>query len=374
MSLASQRPWAKRLLLTAAVIAVLVGLYALAGFLVVPHVLRSELTGYVDTHYHRRLALGDIRFNPFTLTLDARDLSVPDTDGSPMVGAGLLHVELSIASLWRRAASFRNIFIERPFARAIVRPDGVLNLQALAAPAAQPGPPAAPGVMRLVIDRFTMSQGRATFDDLMAARRFHTELKPVTFELRDFSTIAAAADAYSLDITTTLGERFQWRGNIGVAPAPSRGRFEVTDLHAGTLASLLGDALPVEVSSGLVGIQGDYVLSVGQTSNLRVGLSRLTVTDLGVRPRKGMTDYVDLARIEVDGSTFDLAQRAVSIGPVRLNGGTIRIRRTPTGRLNILELMASASGSQPAAAPSSAGPASAQPAAPAAAPSPPPPA
>jgi len=351
VSLTSQRPGVKRLLLAAAVVVVLVGLYALAGFLAVPHVLRSELVGYVDTHYHRRLALGDIRFNPFTLTLEVRDASVPDADGSPMVGAGLLHVELSIASLWRRAASFRHVLIERPFARAIVRPDGVLNLEALAAPAAPSGPP---GVMRLVVDRFTVSQGRATYDDRTAARRSDIELTPINFELRDFSTIAAAADAYSLDITTTLGERFHWSGNIGVAPGASRGRFEVTALHAATLAKLLGDALPAEVSSGLVGVQGDYVLSVGQSSNLHVGLSRLTVTDLGVRPRKGMTDYVDLSKIEVEGSTFDLAQHAVSIGPVRLNGGTIRIWRTPEGTLNVSELMASASTSQPAAAPTAA--------------------
>src|SRR5579885_1317897 len=122
--LAFQRSWFKRVLLAAAVIAVLVALYALLGFLAVPHVVRSELTGYLDTHYHRRVALGDIRFNPFTLTLDVRGLSVPDADGTPMIGADLLHVELSIASLWRRAASFRDIRIERPFVRAIVRPDG----------------------------------------------------------------------------------------------------------------------------------------------------------------------------------------------------------------------------------------------------------
>ncbi|MGH8218281.1 MAG: DUF748 domain-containing protein [Steroidobacteraceae bacterium] len=339
----------KRLLLTAAIVAVLVGLYALAGFLAVPHVLRSELVSYIDTHYHRRLALGDIRFNPFTLTLDVRNLSLPDADGTPMVGAGLLHVELSIASVWRRAASFRDILIERPFAHVVVRPDGALNLAALETPAAPPPPGPAPAVVRLVVDRFTVDQGRATYDDRTAAKPFHTELTPIDFELRDFSTIAAAADAYSLDITTTLGEHFQWSGNIGVSPDASRGRFEVTALRAATLASFLGNALPpLEISSGLIGIQGDYVLSVGSTTDLRVGLSRLTVSSLGIGPRKGASDDIDLSNIEVDGSTFDLAQHALDIGPVRLNGGTIRVWRTPAGILNVAELMAHAPASQAA--------------------------
>lgn len=344
MSLTLQRPWLKRALLVASGLVVLVGLYAVAGFLVVPHVLRSELTGYVASHYHRRIALGDIRFNPFTLTLDVREFSLPDADGTPMVGAGLLHVELSIASLWRRAMSFRHILIERPFAHAIVRPDGTLNFAALAPPAA-PSEQTAParadgGITRLVIDRLTVSGGRAMYDDRTASRPFHTELSPVNFELRDFSTIAKAADEYSLDIATTLGERFHWSGTIGVYPAASRGRFEVSALEARTLASIAGDALPLDVSSGLIGLQGSYELSVGAAANLHVGLTRLTVNQLGLRPRKAASDYVDLARIEVDDSTFDLGQHALAVGPVRLDGGTIRVWRAPAGTLNISELMA----------------------------------
>ena len=350
MRLASQRPWVKRVLIAATIVAALVGLYALAGFVAVPHVLRSELTGYVDTHYHRRLALGEIRFNPFTLTLDARDLSLPDADGTPMVGASLLHVEVSIASLWRRAASFRNILIERPFARVVVRPDGVLNLAALQGPAApqQPASTAPAGTIRLAIDRFTVDEGQATYDDRTAARPFHTELTPVKFELRDFSTIASAANTYSLDVATTLGERFHWSGNIGIAPGASRGRFEVSALRAGTLVSLLGDALPpLRVSSGLIGARGDYTLSVGRSSNLRVELNRLNVSHLGVRPRGGRTDYVDLSSLEVGGSTFDLAQHALGVGSVRIDGGTFRIWRTPAGTLNINELLVERHSSAP---------------------------
>lgn len=353
MWLAFQRRWLKRVLLAASVLIVLAGLYAVAGFLVVPHLVRSQLTDYAASHYHRRIALGDIRFNPFTLTLDVRDLALPDADGAPMVGAGRLHVELSIASLWRRAMSFRDILIERPFARAIVRPDGALNLTALPTPAnpSEQRPPAHTGAVRLVIDRLTVAAGRATYDDRTASRPFHTELAPINFELRDFSTLAAAADQYSLDIMSSLGERFRWSGTLGVNPAQSRGRFEVAALRAATLASLAGQALPLGVSSGLIALQGTYELTVGAPTDLHVGVSRLTVSQLGVRPRKASSDSIDLAKIEVDASTFDLGRRALTIGPVRLDGGTIRVWRTPAGTLNLSDLMGPPpAGAAPAAA------------------------
>src|SRR5262249_54532094 len=71
----------RRWLILSAVILVLVAAYAAFGFLGVPHLVRSNLESFVSTHYSRHIAVGDIRFNPFTLTLEIRAVSLPDTDG-----------------------------------------------------------------------------------------------------------------------------------------------------------------------------------------------------------------------------------------------------------------------------------------------------
>src|SRR5450631_1289856 len=114
----------RRYLVWSAIAAALVGIYAAAGYWGVPHLLRSSLQNFVATHYQRKLSLGEIRFNPFNLRLDVRDLSLPDRDAQPMLGFGHLQVALQIASLWRRAPSFRNIELEQPFARLLIRSDG----------------------------------------------------------------------------------------------------------------------------------------------------------------------------------------------------------------------------------------------------------
>ena len=74
-----------------AILVVLVGAYALVGFFAVPRLLRSNATEFVATEYGRKLEVGEIRFNPFTLVLRVRDLSFPDSEGQPLVGfRGLL--------------------------------------------------------------------------------------------------------------------------------------------------------------------------------------------------------------------------------------------------------------------------------------------
>ncbi|HEV2286268.1 MAG TPA: hypothetical protein VGR80_09510, partial [Steroidobacteraceae bacterium] len=111
----------RRMILIAAAL-VLLGAYAAAGFLAVPHFARQAASDFVRTHYGRTLAIGDLRFNPFTLNLDVAPVALPDADGGPLVSFEHLHVGLELASLWRLAPSFGEIVLERPYVRAVIRP------------------------------------------------------------------------------------------------------------------------------------------------------------------------------------------------------------------------------------------------------------
>ncbi len=353
MQLISRKPWVRRLAFAAAVIVVLVGAYALAGFVGVPHWLRSGLQNYVASHYRRQLSLGDIRFNPFTLTLDARDISFPDVDSTPMLGAGGLHVQLQLASLWRRGPSFSEIVLTRPFVRALVRHDGSLNLADLEKPFAGAAPKPAPqksGPMRLFIGRLAVLDGRSTYEDMSRPTPFRAELQPINFDLRDFSTVGNASNEYALDFATPIGERFHWSGTLAVEPLASRGQFEISALQARTLWSFVRDALHFEIPSGVIALSGAYDLTAGNPANLQVDVHQLTVSNLGVKPPAAANDYVDLKLLDVRNTHVDLAQRSLTIGTVQLTGGTLRAWVNPNGTLNFSDLVAASPGGGPAAA------------------------
>src|SRR5581483_10812207 len=185
---------ARRYVIASSIVVFLLASYTVAGFWAVPHFLRSGVTEFVSQHYGRKLAVGDIRFNPYTLTLDIADLALPDSDGQPMLGFGHLHVDLQAMSLLKLGPSFREIVLEKPLVRAVIRRDGALNLADLGKgfassptppPAKKPSEPA-----RLYIDRFEVIDGSSTFEDLSHATPFRTEFKPIAFELRNFNTRA----------------------------------------------------------------------------------------------------------------------------------------------------------------------------------------
>jgi Domain of Unknown Function (DUF748) len=330
---------ARRIIIWSGIVVVLVAAYAVIGFAGVPALIRSQGTAFVMHKYQRTLQLGDIHFNPFTLELELRDFAFPDADGKPMLGAHRLYVNLQLASLWNRGATFKDIQLEQPAVHAQLRTDGSLNLADLAKPFANqpPSPSSAPA--RVFLRHLAVSGGEFTFLDLAHPDTLHAELQPVNFELRDFNTVGNGRNGYSLAAATPAGEQFNWSGNIEVAPVASHGGFSVKALRVTTLTGFAGPALPLSVSSGLITLDGGYDFRIHDgVAGLKVDLGSLALTDLALRPQNGQTDYVILPRIEVDGTHVDLARRSVLVDAVKVSGGRIHGWLNDDGSLNLAQL------------------------------------
>jgi hypothetical protein len=335
----------RRHLIALAVVVALIGAYAAAGFLAVPHFARQGLQDFVHQHYGRTLTLGAIHCNPFTLTLEVTGLSLPDADGQPLLAFERLRIRVQLASLWRLAPSFREILLERPYVRAVIRSDGALNLADLgkgfpSAPARAPQKSPPP---RLFIQRLAVISGTAAFED--RTRPFHAEFKPIAFELRDFSTTARTENDYTLNAASPEGERLIWSGTLRLEPLSSHGEFEIADLHASTLWRYLRESLPFEIDSGVIAIKGDYDLASGVGPlGLKLNVRSTAVTNLGLKPNGGAQHYIDVARIEVTDTRLDLARHSLDIAKVQLSGGDIKAWLSQAGRLNLLELLSAPAG------------------------------
>jgi Domain of Unknown Function (DUF748) len=337
----------RRLLLWVALPAlVLLLLYTVLGFFLVPHLVQSGVKDFVSKNYHRQVALGDVRFNPYTLRLDVRDFSLPDADGQPMVSFRHLLVDLTVASIWRRGPDFESILLEQPFARVLIRPDGTLNFSELALPPS-PGekPEPNPKPTRLFINHFSVLGGNVAFEDRAHPSEFRTEIKPITFDLRNFATVGKEGGTYALSGASDAGERFSWSGTLTTYPLASHGQFEVGNLQAQTIWNYLRDSVQFELPSGVISIAGNYDFTAATSPvGLGVVVHDVTVTDLGVRPKGATDDYFKLTRLEVHETRADVAKRTVEIGSVRLAGAEVRAWMPGAGgaAVNLMELVGAA--------------------------------
>jgi hypothetical protein len=95
--------------LAAAAIAMIVGLW-----LGVPAALRWGIETVAAREIGRPIQVGEIRFNPFKLQLEVRDLSVGGSSGEaqPLLSLGELHAQISVGSVWRLAPIVKSLRLQ----------------------------------------------------------------------------------------------------------------------------------------------------------------------------------------------------------------------------------------------------------------------
>ncbi len=117
-------------ILIASVLLVLV--FALTGFFVIPPVLKSLLVKNLSEKLHRSVALEAIGFNPFTLNLSLKGFVVKERQGAEtFVSFQELVVNLEALSLPKRALIISEIKLVKPYVLVSRDRDGAYNFSDL---------------------------------------------------------------------------------------------------------------------------------------------------------------------------------------------------------------------------------------------------
>ncbi|MFO1400194.1 MAG: DUF748 domain-containing protein [Steroidobacteraceae bacterium] len=326
--------------------------WALAGFLWVPRLARHAIEDYVRHDLGRRVAIGHIAFNPFTLVAEVRDFALAEADGTPVASFALLRVDAeAFGSLVHRAWTLRELRLEKPVVDVRIDGQGRLNLAALV-PAPQPGappPPARRGPLPAVrVGLLSVEDGSVGFQDRSHGRPFAATLAPIHFRLNDFRTTPAHENAYHFDAETLAHEKLGWSGHFTVQPLGSDGEFSIAALRVATLAGYLRDALPVALPSGSIDLAGRYQLRLDGTVDLDVELPRIALHDLALAPRDAGADaaadaapWIRVPTLELDGTTLSLAARRVHVDAVRVADAGVTLWRDAAG-FNLGRLVARA--------------------------------
>ena len=335
-----------------AIVVVLLALYAFAGFIIAPRLVRSALMKEIPKNVSGALpAVGNIHINPFLFQLTVDNFSLSDAHGEKLLGFQRLFVDFDLSSIWHRAYSFGNIHLDSPYVSALIAKDGTLNLLQLRP---KPGPvkPAEKNpdndddIPALRIGSFKVNAGLLTYEDRSRPDVFAARLEPINFELRDFST-GAGGGKFTLTGASKLGEHVAWRGHLSVDPIESDGEIHVDGLLAHTLWSYLEDQLSFVVNSGKIDIAATYKFSLQDATadsaahaNLQVDVSKVALNDFTVRPKDADTDWISVPSLLIADTHVDLAKREARVERLSLSGVKLDAWLEPDGSVNLMKLAA----------------------------------
>ena len=328
-----------KLVIAVAIVAALIGLYALLGFKVAPGIVRNKAIEYVRAEYGRELTLGEIRIHPFKLQFEARDVAFPDADGARMLGFERVFADFELSSLWKRALYFRQVDVDLPYVRAVIRPDGSMNFADLTPrtpPAEDDEPP------RVWIADLDIDGGVVDFLDRARRQPFERTFDPVTFHLQEFKTTPEGGD-FLLHARSESDEQFDWKGHFALAPVvSSEGEFTIAGLRAAGVGEFLGEVLSYQLTSGLIDLGGRYRLALGSTTELELTLPSIELNTLALRARGVEEDWIQVPTVAISDTVVAMPANSATIGRVAVSGLSAKVWLDKDGAINLVRLFAPA--------------------------------
>jgi len=320
----------------------LLALYTLLGFFVLPPIVKKVAPRQLATLLHRQVAIEKVRINPYALSLTVRGLAVTGPDGRPFVSWDELYVNFQASSLFRWAWTFDEIRLVKPFGEVILLKDGRLNFSDMIdtttnAPPKPNAPAAIPGVN---IFRLEITNGFFALEDRTRRSVFRSEYRPINLLLRDFTTHPNRDTPYSFHAESDAGRSITWAGDLAVQPLRSSGHLEITGVRLPRFQPYLEDSTRALLTNGLGNAQLDYRLAAGTNGfGLVVTNADLQMANVEVRDPDSGETVASLRGFDVKRAGFNLRERAVRLGTVKVSEASVLTRLKPDGHFNLLELI-----------------------------------
>ncbi len=324
---------------------VLLVLYSLAGFLLLPWWLKRALPAQMEQHMGWQADVGDIRSNPFALSVEALNLSAQDSDNQKVVGFDRLFINLDFFELIQGVVGFEAIELEEPFIRLDLLEDYSVNFARdfQAASARDEGKPADTAEAQedqappsLYFQQVTVDGGVLLFRDFTQSEMAEFRITPLDLTLSDLATWQRDDRNSDYHLQAALGSQtIEWRGNFSVTPLYSNGNLAISGADHETLGHFLAPYLPYDLRGGKVTVSSDYELQSGDILYFSTHNGRLLLEDLAVATdaqseQPGLTTV----SIAVDGIGFDLNAREAVVGQISVEQPDVALARNKAGDID----------------------------------------
>ncbi|SHK09834.1 Uncharacterized protein involved in outer membrane biogenesis [Marinobacter antarcticus] len=327
---------------------VLLILYSLAGFLLLPWWLEKLVPDQLEQRMGWQADVGEISSNPFALSVEALNLSAQDSDNEKVVGLDRLYINLNFFELIRGVVGFEAIELDEPFIRLDLLEDYSVNFARdfQAANAGEGGKPAEPEKGQtppsLYFKQFTVNGGELLFRDFTQPEMVEFRIIPLDLTLSDLATWQRDDRNSDYHLQAALGSQtIEWQGNLSVTPLYSSGNLAISGVDHKTLGHFLAPYLPYDLRGGKVTVRSDYELQSGDILSFSTSNGRFSVEDLAVAPDKQSEQpRLTTASIVIDDIGFDLNTREARVGPISLEQPDIALARNKAGEIDWVAALA----------------------------------
>jgi len=318
-------------------------LYVVAGFLLVPALVKWQLLKQLPPLTHRQAAVRQVICNPLALSLTVRGLALTETNQQPFAAFEEFYANFQLSSLFRWAWTFDQVRLTRPRAELVLGEDGRFNFANLIESTNPPAPPKTErqtGPPRILIHSLVVTNGYVGFADLTRKTPFRTAYAPINLDLRRFTTRRDRESPYAFEAWSESGRGLAWGGTVTVDPLGSSGTLSVRGFQLPKHAPYIEDYTRAQLADGTLDVTGSYRFALA-TNGMDLVVSNLAVTVANVELKDPDTgeSVLTLPSYDLREGSLDWRAREISVRSLTVSEPKARVRRRPDGSINIPSLV-----------------------------------
>ena len=192
-------------------------IFIVAGFKVVPAVLKEQLIKNLDENLTTKTTIEKIEFNPFTLNAKIYKFKLTNEDNSSDIYLDKLAIDFSLLkSIEKRHISFKNITLDGIYLNIIEEKDGTFNLSKIVKPTENKPKEETKtenSDIKFLISKIDLLNTNINFTTLVKNEPITINLKDINYTIYDLGTYKNALSSNDLKFKLNEQDRKSTRLN-----------------------------------------------------------------------------------------------------------------------------------------------------------------
>lgn len=327
-------------------IAVLIALYAILGFFVLPAVLTDQIPKLAKEHINRNVQTREIKFNPFSLEFTLKGLQIDEHDGSEFVTFEAFYTNIAVVdSLLDLSLKIDEVLLKSPYVSVKRDNKADFNFADLISKEEKKENEEEPEndeIFAVTIAKIAISEGKISWTDDLHSKAHQEDIQPLNLTVNNFTTIIDKQSQLGFSLVFASGGQFDWKGELTLNPLQSSGHIELNNVNFHRVWELfLQPSVNFTIVKGSEVIKADYQLDAsGEEMQLLINNADISLLDIQLAEKAVKDTLIDIPDFKVSGISLDLLKQNIEIDKVSSKNAKFKAWLNADGTINYQSLFA----------------------------------
>ncbi len=318
------RLWRYRTVLLLGFPLLLVGLYSLLGFVILPFVVQQTLTHSFAEHIQQTVEVGDIRINPYRLQVKVSGLRIVDKKQVTLLGVEELFLDVEPFSLLSSENIIEQVRLQKPHITFAGDKQGHAELldvmtraQTFLSTADDSKATPLPAVW---IQQLQIEDGLVDFSHKELDKHLHEQWHFQSISLKDFHTRDTAhANALSVAMDDDHKGNFRLDSVVRLEPLSISGKVAISGFDSTRFMSMVFLPYALQLQPLQVNAQGDFIATLTDTVHVALKQGSVELQHIALKQQPQDAAVLEISRLNVTGIAMTYPEQQLSIDSIRLH-------------------------------------------------------